>query len=128
VRNPTEIENALVAFARTPGAGLVAVPDQFTTVHRALIVALATRHKLPAIYPFRYFATEGGLISYGADLIDLYRRTPSYVDRILKGARPADLPVQAPAKVEMVINLKAAKALGLAVPRIMLASADEVIE
>jgi putative tryptophan/tyrosine transport system substrate-binding protein len=128
VSNPTEIESALAALARQPDTALIVMPDLFTTVHRELIVSLAARHRMPAIYPFRYFATDGGLMSYGADLIDLYRRTPSYIDRILKGARPADLPVQSPTKFEMVINLKTAKALGLTIPRIMLARADEVIE
>jgi putative tryptophan/tyrosine transport system substrate-binding protein len=128
VRNPTEIESAFAAIGREPGGGLIIMPDNFTTVHRGLIVALAARHRVPAIYPFRYFATDGGLMSYGADLIELYRRTPSYVDRILKGANPAELSVQAPTKLELVINLKVAKTLGLTVPRIMLARADEVIE
>src|SRR5262245_54056362 len=128
VRSPAEIEQALVTLAREPGAGLVATPDVFTVLHRKRIVTLAANHRIPAVYPFRYFATDGGLLSYGADLVDLYRRAPSYVDRILKGARPADLPVQSATKVEMVINLKAAQALGLSVSRILLARADEVIE
>ena len=104
------------------------MPDNFTSLHRRFVIAQATRHRMPAIYPFRYFAAEGGLMSYGVDLLELYKRAPSYVDRILRGAKVVDLPVQAPAKFELVINLKAAKALDLAVPRIILARADEVIE
>jgi putative tryptophan/tyrosine transport system substrate-binding protein len=127
-RDPAEIEGILAALGREVGGGLVVMPDNFTSVHRGLIVSLATRYRVPAIYPSRYFATAGGLVSYGADLLDLYRRVASYVDRILKGARPADLPVQSPGKIELVINLKIAKALGLTVPRLMLARADEVIE
>jgi putative ABC transport system substrate-binding protein len=128
VGSPAEIESALAAFGRQPGSGLIVMPDNFTSVHRRSIVAQAARYRMPAIYPIRYFATAGGLMSYGADLIDLYRRVPTYVDRILKGASPADLPVLAPAKVDLVINLKAARELGLTVPRIMLARAEEVIE
>jgi putative ABC transport system substrate-binding protein len=128
VRDDAEIANAIAAFGRNPGGALIVMPDNFTSVHRAQIIASAAQHRVPAIYPFRYFTTGGGLMSYGADLVDLYRRTPAYVDRILRGAKPADLPVQAPAKVELVINLKAARSFGLTVPRIMLARADEVIE
>ncbi len=104
------------------------LPDVSTTNHRDLIIALAARHRLPAVYPYRYFATSGGLMSYGSDLADVYRRAASYVDRILKGAIPGDLPVQAPAKFEFVINLKTANALGLTVPPLWLGRADEVIE
>ena len=128
VRDPGQIESVLAGLGREPGGGLVVMPDNFTSIHRALIVELAARHRVPAIYPSRNFSTGGGLMSYGADLLDLYRRVPSYVDRILKGAKPADLPVQSADKIELVINLNAAKTLGLTVPRIMLARADEVIE
>jgi len=128
VRDPGEIERAIVAFAQVPNGGLITVGAPSAAVHRNLIIALAARNKLPAIYPFRLFATDGGLISYGPDSIDPYRRAASYVDRILKGEKPADLPVQAPTKYELVINLKTAKALGLTVPDALLARADEVIE
>src|SRR5215470_17853510 len=128
VRDPGEIERAIVAFAQVPNGGLITVGAPSAAVHRNLIIALAARNKLPAIYPFRLFATDGGLISYGPDSIDPYRRAASYVDRILKGEKPADLPVQAPTKYELVINLKTAKALGLDVPPTLLARADEVIE
>jgi putative ABC transport system substrate-binding protein len=128
VHDPAEIESVLAMLGREPGSGLVVMPDNFTSLHRRLIVSLAARYRVPAIYPSRYFAAAGGLISYGADLLDLYRRLPAYVDRILKGAKPTDLPVQLPAKIELVINIKAAKELGLTVPRIMLARGPEVIE
>ena len=127
VRDVGEIERTVAAFARQNG-GLMVLPDVSTTNHRDLIIALAARHRLPAVYPYRYFATSGGLMSYGSDLADVYRRAASYVDRILKGAIPGDLPVQAPAKFEFVINLKTAKALGLDVPWILQQRADEVIE
>jgi ABC-type uncharacterized transport system substrate-binding protein len=128
VRNDAEIEDSIAELGRNPGSALLVMADNFTTVHRAQIIASALRHRVPAVYPFRFFAAEGGLMSYGADLIDLYRQTPSYVDRILRGAKPADLPVLAPSKLEFVINLKTAAALGLTVPRIVLARANEVIE
>ena len=128
VRDPGQIESVLARLGRAPGCGLVVMPDNFTSIHRRLIVELAARHRVPAIYPSRYFATGGGLMSYGADLLELYRRVPSYVDRILKGAKPADLPVQSADKIELVINLRVARMLGLSVPRIMLARADGVIE
>jgi putative tryptophan/tyrosine transport system substrate-binding protein len=128
LRDRTEIERAITAFAQGPNGGLIVVASALGLVHRALIVELAARHKLPAIYPFRVFVSAGGLISYGPDLADQYRQTASYVDRILKGEKPADLPVQAPTKYELVINLKTAKALGLEVPATLLARADEVIE
>ena len=128
VRDAAEIERAIVAFARGPNDGMVVLGGPSATVHRQWIAALAARHKLPAVYPFRYFVTAGGLVSYGPDLLDQYRQAAGYVDRILKGEKPADLPVQAPTKFELVINLKTAKALGLSVPASVLASATEVIE
>jgi putative ABC transport system substrate-binding protein len=126
--NATEIEPAVAEFARHSNSGLVIVSDSFMVVHRKLIMELAARHRLPAIYPFRYFAAEGALVSYGVDRDDSYRRVAAYVDRILRGAKPADLPVEAPTKFELVINLKTAKALGLEIPPSLLARADEVIE
>ena len=123
-----EIERAVAAFAHTPNGGLIVTSSGLTIGHRKLIVALATRHKQPAIYFERFFAREGGLISYGPDITDQYRRAAGYVDRILKGEKPAELPVQAPTKYETVINLKTAKALGINVPPFVLARADEVIE
>ena len=128
VDSDVDIENALAALAREPGGGFVVLPDTFTGMHRDQIVALAARYRLPAVYPFRWFAEIGGLLSYGIDSDDMFRRAASYVDRILKGEKPADLPVQAPTKFELVINLKTAKALGLEVPPTLLALADEVIE
>ena len=128
VRDAGEIERAIAAFARSPNGGLIVTASALATVHRDLIITLAARHKLPAVYSDRFFVTGGGLISYGPDLIDQYRRAAGYVDRILKGEKPADLPVQAPTKYELVINLKTAKALGLDVPPTLLARADEVIE
>jgi putative ABC transport system substrate-binding protein len=128
VRDAGEIERAVAAFAREPNSGLIVTGSALAAVHRDLIATLAARHKLPAVYPNRLFATAGGLISYGADFIDQYRRAAGYVDRILKGEKPADLPVQAPTKYELVINLKTAKALNLEVPPTLLARADEVIE
>jgi putative tryptophan/tyrosine transport system substrate-binding protein len=128
VRDVGEIKHAIEAFARDANGGLMVLPDVSTTNHRDLIIALAARHRLPAVYPYRHFATSGGLMSYGSDLADIYRRAASYVDRILKGAVPGDLPVQAPVKFELVINLKTANALGLTVPPLWLGRADEVIE
>ena len=128
VRDGSEIERAVAAFARTPNGGLIVTPSGLTIRHRDVIIALATRHKLPAVYFQRFFAKDGGLISYGPDIVDQYRRSAGYVDRILKGEKPSDLPVQAPTKYELVINLKTAKALGLGVPPSLLARADEVIE
>jgi putative ABC transport system substrate-binding protein len=122
------IEKAIEAAARESDAGLLVLPDVTTTVHQALIIRLAAKHRLPAIYPWRHFVGAGGLMAYSVDLPDLWRRAASYVDRVLKGQRPADLPVQAPIKFGLVINLKAAKAQGLDVPLLMLARADEVIE
>ena len=128
VRDAGEIGRAVAAFARTGNGGLVVTASALAVTHRDLIITLAARHKLPAIYNRRLFVTDGGLIAYGPDTIDLWQRAAAYVDRILKGEKPADLPVQAPTKYELVINLKTAKALGLAVPPSVLARADEVIE
>ena len=128
VRDAGEIKHAIETFAREANGGLMVLPDVSATNYRDLIIALAARHRLPAVYPFRYFAASGGLLSYGSDLADVYRRAASYVDRILKGAAPGDLPVQAPSKFELVINLKTANALGLTVPPLWLGRADEVIE
>jgi putative tryptophan/tyrosine transport system substrate-binding protein len=127
-RDAPEIERAVVAFARSPNAGLIVTPGAAAQRHRNLIIALAARHKLPAVYYERYFIAAGGLVSYGPDFVDQYRRAAGYVDRILKGEKPADLPVQAPTKYELVINLKTAKALGIEIPPTLLARADEVIE
>ena len=123
-----DIERAIAAFARTPNGGLIVAAGGRTLLHRELIITLAARHKLPAVYSSRSFVAAGGLISYGPDFVDQYRQAAGYVDRILKGAKPADLPVQAPTKYELVINLKAAKALGLTVPPSLLARADGVIQ
>jgi len=123
-----EIERAITTFARSPNGGLIVTASALAVVHRDLIIALAARHKLPAIYFERFFVAAGGLISYGANFVDQYRRAAGYVDRILKGEKPADLPVQAPTKYELVINLKTGKALGLTIPPAVLARADEVIE
>src|SRR5262245_29367468 len=128
VRDADEIERAVTAFARSSNGGLIVTASTLAAVHRKLIIALAARHRLPAVYPVRYHPTSGGLISYGADTIDPFRRAAAYVDRILRGEQPADLPVQAPTKYELVINLKTAKALGLELPPTLLARADEVIE
>jgi putative ABC transport system substrate-binding protein len=128
VRQTSEIETAISDLAGEPGGGLVVPPDNFSYVHRELIFALAARHGLPAVYPFRFMAREGGLASYGVDLGETFPRAAEYVDRILRGTKPADLPVQAPTKFELVINLKTAKVLGLEVPPTLLARADDVIE
>jgi putative ABC transport system substrate-binding protein len=129
VRDASAIERGVAAFAGAPNGGLIMVGPPYTVFqHRDMIVALAARYRLPAVYPMRPFAVIGGLISYGPSVIDQYRRASGYVDRILKGAKPADLPVQAPTKYEMVINLKTAKALGLTVPETLLATADELIQ
>ena len=127
-RDAPEIERAVTAFARSGNGGLIVTSSPVAARHRDLIAALAARHRLPAVYGARHYAAAGGLISYGPDLIDQYRRAAGYVDRILKGEKPADLPVQAPTKYEMVINLKTAKALGLDLPPTLLARVDEVIE
>jgi putative tryptophan/tyrosine transport system substrate-binding protein len=128
VRDATEIERGISSFARSPNGGLITTSGAWTARHRDLIIALAARHKLPAVYAGRFHAISGGLISYGPDLVDQFRRAAGYVDRILKGEKPADLPVQAPTKYALVINLKTAKALGLTIPPPLLARADEVIE
>ena len=128
VRDDGEIERAVTAFARAPNGGLIVTASALALVHRELIITLAARHKLPAVYSDRAFVAAGGLISYGPNIADQFRRAAGYVDRILKGEKPADLPVQAPTKYELVINLKTAKALGLDVPPMLLARADEVIE
>jgi ABC-type uncharacterized transport system substrate-binding protein len=128
IENAADIERTIESFARTPNGGLILPPDATTTSHRDLIIALAARHRLPAVYSVRVFVAAGGLMSYSTDRSDMYRQTASYVDRILRGADPAHLPVQAPIKYETAINLKTAKALGLTVPAGLLVAADEVIE
>ena len=128
VRDAGEIERTIAAFAQSSNAGMIVTASTSAVIHRHLIAMLAARHRLPAVYSFRYFAATGGLLSYGPDPIDMYRRAASYVDRILKGEKPADLPVQTPTKYQLVVNLKTAKALGLDIPTSILARADEVIE
>jgi ABC-type uncharacterized transport system substrate-binding protein len=128
VRDAGEIERAIAAFARSSNGGLIVTGSPLATAHRDLIATLAARHKLPAVYSNRFYVTGGGLISYGPDFVDQFRRAAGHVDRILKGENPADLPVQAPVKYETVLNLKTAKALGLDIPATVLARADEVIE
>jgi putative ABC transport system substrate-binding protein len=128
VRDAPEIERAITAFARTTAGGLVVTGSALSVTHRQTIAALAAQHKLPAVYSGRFYVTAGGLFSYGPDFVDQFRQAAGYVDRILKGENPADLPVQAPTRYELVINLKTAKALGLTVPDTLLARADEVIE
>jgi putative ABC transport system substrate-binding protein len=128
VRDASEIERDVATFGRAPNGGLIATSVAAVSQHRDLIITLAARHKLPAVYYERPYVTGGGLIAYGPDRIDQYRRAAAYVDRILKGEKPADLPVQAPTKYELVINLKTARALGITVPPALLARADEVIE
>jgi putative tryptophan/tyrosine transport system substrate-binding protein len=128
VSDAAEIERSIEEFAREPNGGLIVLPSPIASIHSNLIIGLAARHRIPAVYPFRFYASDGGLISFGIDPADLFRRAASYVDRILRGEKAADLPVQAPTKFELVINLKTAKALGLDVPPTLLARADEVIE
>jgi putative ABC transport system substrate-binding protein len=128
VQSDAEIERAFAAFAAEPDGAVIAVPTASVVLRREKIIALAARHHLPAIYPYRYFAAEGGLMSYGIDPADQYQQAASYVDRLLKGEKPADLPIQQPTKFEFVINLKTAKALGLTIPETLLATADEVIQ
>ena len=128
VHSDAEIETAITALGREPGGGLVAFGDLFVTAHRASTISAAARNNVPAVYLFSYFAREGGLLSFGSDYEDIFRRAASYVDRILRGAKPAELPVQLPTKYEMVVNLKTAKSLGLTMPQSILLRADEVIE
>jgi putative tryptophan/tyrosine transport system substrate-binding protein len=128
VETAADIERAIGAYARAPNGGLLLLPDSTVTSNRDLIIALAAHHRLPAVYPFRFFVTAGGLMSYGTDQVEILRQAASYVDRILRGTNPADLPVQAPTKYETTLNLKTAKALDLDVPTSLLARADEVIE
>ena len=128
VRDAGEIERAVTAFARSPNGGLIVVGGPLAALHRDVIIKVAARHRLPAVYAFRHYIHSGGLISYGPDILDQFRRAAGYVDRILRGEKPADLPVQAPTKYDLVLNLKTAKALGLEVPPTLLARADEVIE
>ena len=123
-----EIETAIIALGREPGGGLVGMPDTFAITHRASIISAAARNNVPTVYTQSVFARDGGLLSYGIDTVDRYRRAATYVDRILRGEKPGDLPVQFPTKFEMVVNLKTAKALGLTVPQSLLLRADEVIE
>ena len=128
VHSDVEIETAIIALAREPRGGLVVVPDPFMAAHRAPIISAAARNNVPAVYNLSAFARDGGLLSYGPDSVDLFRRAASYVDRILRGAKPAELPVQLPTKFEMVVNRKTATALGLAIPPSILLRATEVIE
>ena len=128
VRDAGEIERAVTAFARSPNGGLIVVGGPLAALHRDVIIKIAARHRLPAVYAFRHYIHSGGLISYGPDILDQFRRAAGYVDRILRGEKPADLPVQAPTKYDLVLNLKTAKALGIDVPASLLARADEVIE
>ena len=128
VRDAREIEREITAFAQAPNGGLIVTGSPAASVHRDLIIGLAARHRLPAVYNSGFYATSGGLLAYGPNFVDQFRQAATYVDRILRGEKPADLPVQAPADFELVINLKTAKALGLAVPPTLLARANEVIE
>ena len=128
VRDVAEIQNAIAAFAREPNGAIVVLPAPVTILHGEAIIATAAQHRSPAVYPYRSFTVNGGLLSYGVDVPDLYKRAASYVDRILKGAKPAELPIQQPTKFELVINIKTANALGLTIPPTLLAQADEVIE
>jgi putative ABC transport system substrate-binding protein len=128
VHNDVEIETAIIALGREPGGGLVVMPNVFTSLRRVPLILTAARNNVPAVYPQSFYAKDGGLLSYGPDQANIFRRAASYVDRILRGAKPGDLPVQFPVKYEMVVNLKTAKALGLTVPQSILLRADEVIE
>ncbi|HZR61312.1 MAG TPA: ABC transporter substrate-binding protein [Xanthobacteraceae bacterium] len=128
VRSEDQIKSAMTNLATTQHSALIVLPDNYVTVHRKMIISLAADLRIPAIYSYRYYADEGGLLSYGVDVLDLFRRAPDYIDRILRGAKPAELPVQAPRKFELVINMKTARSLGITVPRILLAGADALIE
>jgi putative ABC transport system substrate-binding protein len=128
VHSDAEIESVMTSLGREPGGGLVVIPDGFVLVHRAPIILLAARNNVPAAYWDNVFARDGGLLGYGPDRLDLFRRSASYVDRILRGAKPSDLPVQLPVKFEMTLNVKTAKALGLTIPQTLLATADELIQ
>jgi len=128
VHDPAELETALAAFARVPDSGLIVFPSAFMIAHRDLVATLAVRYRLPAVYAFRHYVHAGGLISYGTIPADTYRQAATYLDRILRGTKPADLPVQTPAKLELIVNLKTAKAMGLTIPESFLVRADEVIE
>ena len=128
IASASDIEPAVIGFARAPNGGLMFIPDATNTANRDLVIAVAARSGLPAVYPFRYFVAAGGLMSYGNELVAMYRQAAIYADRILRGAKPAELPVQTPTTYQTVVNLKAAKALGLAVPPSLLVRADEVIE
>ncbi len=128
VHNPAEMDEIIAALGRRPGSGLIVLPSVSITSHSRLIINSAARHRVPAIYPFGDYARNGGLVAYGIDLHDLFRRAAAYVDRILRGERPSALPVQAPTKFELIVNLKTAKALGLTIPQSILARTDEVIE
>jgi putative ABC transport system substrate-binding protein len=128
VRNTSELDSAIAAQARTPNGGLIVMPDSFLVTHREKITSLAARYRLPAVYPFRDFIELGGLLFYGNDLLDSFQRAATYADRILKGATPNELPVQAPVKFELVINVKTAKTLGLTIPPSLLLRADQVVE
>ena len=128
VHSDVEIESAIIALGREPGGGLLFIPDGFTSSHRTSIILAAARNNVPAVYRLSEFARDGGLLSYGPDAVDPWRRAASYVDRILRGAKPGDLPVQLPTKYELVVNLKTAKALGLTIPETLLVTDDEVIQ
>jgi putative ABC transport system substrate-binding protein len=128
VHDAPDIERAITLAEDEPNGALIVAADIFTQLHHELIIALAAQHRLPALYPFLYFAKSGGLLSYGVDIVELYRQAAIYIDRILKGAKPGDLPVQAPTKFKLVVNLKTAKALGIAIPPSIMVQADEVIE
>jgi putative ABC transport system substrate-binding protein len=128
VHNAADVESAVGDFVRRPNGGLIVLPDATTNLHRERIIALAAQHRVPAVYAFRYIAADGGLMSYGVDVVELFRRAATYVDRILRGVKPADLPVQLPEKFQLVLNLKTAAAMGLTVPTSLQLLADEVIE